>query len=118
VIGDWTAQFGYDVGRTLLANREFTAVFCGNDQMALGFLHACRDAGFDVPRDLSVVGFDDSPEAEHFAPGLTTVRQNFVEIGNRAIALLLSELNGASASDTEPIAPELVIRDSTAIASS
>jgi DNA-binding LacI/PurR family transcriptional regulator len=113
VIGDWTAQFGYDVGRTLLAGRQFTAVFCGNDQMALGFLHACRDAGIAVPDELSVVGFDDSPEAAHFAPGLTTVRQNFVEIGNRAIELLLSELGGATVLDSGPIAPELVVRAST-----
>jgi DNA-binding LacI/PurR family transcriptional regulator len=113
IVGDWTAEFGYRAGRELLATRNFTAVFCGNDQMALGFLHACRDAGVDVPDQLSVVGFDDTPEAEHFAPALTTVRQNFVEIGNRAIALLLAELGGETNLDHEPIAPELIVRAST-----
>ena len=113
VVGDWTAEFGYRAGRELLAARDFTAVFCGNDQMALGFLHACRDAGVDVPRELSVVGFDDTPESAHFAPALTTVRQNFVEIGNRAIALLLAELGGESTLDSDPIAPELIVRAST-----
>jgi DNA-binding LacI/PurR family transcriptional regulator len=113
VVGDWTAEFGYRAGRELLVRRDFTAVFCGNDQMALGFLHACREAGVDVPGELSVVGFDDTPESAHFAPALTTVRQNFVEIGNRAIALLLAELGGATALDHDPIAPELIVRAST-----
>jgi DNA-binding LacI/PurR family transcriptional regulator len=113
LVGDWTAEFGFQTGRELLARRDFTAVFCGNDQMALGFLHACRDAGIDVPGHVSVVGFDDTPESAHFAPALTTVRQNFVEIGNRAIALLLAELGGETRLDREPIAPELIVRAST-----
>jgi DNA-binding LacI/PurR family transcriptional regulator len=113
VVGDWTAEFGYRAGRELLSHRDFTAVFCGNDQMALGLLHACREAGISVPDQISVVGFDDTPESAHFAPALTTVRQNFVEIGNRAISLLLAELRGATRLDHEPIAPELVIRSST-----
>jgi DNA-binding LacI/PurR family transcriptional regulator len=113
VVGDWTAEFGYQSGRALLADRDFTAVFCGNDQMALGFLHACREAGVDVPGKVSVVGFDDTPESAHFAPALTTIRQNFVEIGNRAIALLLAELDGRATIDHDPIAPELVVRAST-----
>jgi DNA-binding LacI/PurR family transcriptional regulator len=114
VVGDWTAEFGYRVGSELLAGRGFTAVFCSNDQMALGLLHACRDAGVDVPGELSVVGFDDTPESAHFAPALTTVRQNFIEIGNRAIALLLAELDGAVDHESDPIAPELIVRSSTA----
>ncbi len=89
-------------------------MFCGNDQMALGLLHACRDAGVSVPGQVSVVGFDDTPESLHFAPALTTVRQNFIEIGNRAIALLLAELSGDTDLDHAPIAPELVVRESTA----
>jgi DNA-binding LacI/PurR family transcriptional regulator len=69
-----------------------------------------------VPRDVSVVGFDDSPESAHFLPALTTVRQDFVEIGRRAVALLLAELRGEESLDFAPIAPELVIRASTAAA--
>ena len=107
ILGDWTAHFGYYAGLELLRFRDFTALFAGNDQMALGFMHACWDSGLDVPGDVSVVGFDDIPEAAHFYPPLTTVRQNFAEIGRRAVSLLLSQLQGAHV-DYDPIVPELV----------
>jgi DNA-binding LacI/PurR family transcriptional regulator len=113
VLGDWSAESGYAAGRALLRSRDFTAVFAGNDQMALGFVHACHDLGLDVPGDVSVVGFDDIPEAAHFAPPLTTVRQDFAEIGRRAISLLLAELDGAPAHGNAQVAPELVVRRST-----
>jgi DNA-binding LacI/PurR family transcriptional regulator len=113
ILGDWTAHFGYYAGLELLRFRDFTALFASNDQMALGFIHACWDSGLDVPGDISVVGFDDIPEAAHFYPPLTTIRQNFSEIGRRAISLLLAELQGSSPSH-ERIAPELVVRRSTA----
>jgi DNA-binding LacI/PurR family transcriptional regulator len=114
IVGDWTAEFGYLAGVELLHARDFTAVFCGNDQMALGFMHACRDAGVRVPEDVSVVGFDDTPESAHFAPALTTVRQDFAEMGRRAVELLLAELSGEEELDHASIAPELVIRASSA----
>jgi DNA-binding LacI/PurR family transcriptional regulator len=117
IVGDWTADFGYAAGSELLRTRDFSAVFCGNDQMALGLLHACREAGLRVPEDLSVVGFDDIPESLHFSPALTTVRQNFVELGRRAIGLLLAELHGDSELDHAPVAPELIVRASTAVLS-
>nr|WP_286278956.1 LacI family DNA-binding transcriptional regulator [Naasia aerilata] len=94
ILGDWTADFGYRAGKELLRFRDFTAVFSSNDQMALGFLHAVRDAGLDCPGDISIVGFDDIPEAAHFAPPLTTVRQDFPELGRRCVALLLGQLEG------------------------
>ncbi len=113
ILGDWSASFGYYAGLELLRMRDFTAVFAANDQMALGFIHACRDFGLDVPGDVSVVGFDDVPEAAHFAPPLTTVRQDFAEIGRRAIDILLAELEGTG-SDHALVSPVLVIRRSTA----
>jgi len=114
ILGDWSAHFGYYAGLELLKFRDFTAVFAGNDQMALGFIHACRDLGIDVPGDISVVGFDDIPEAAHFYPPLTTVRQDFAEVGRRAVAFLLSELDGSEHSTDAAIPPELVLRSSTA----
>lgn len=113
ILGDWTASFGYYAGLELLRFRDFTAVFASNDQMALGFMHACREVGLEIPRDISVVGFDDIPEAAHFAPPLTTIRQNFGEIGRRAVSQLLGALQGESL-EHEQIRPELMLRQSTA----
>lgn len=112
IIGDWSAHFGYYAGLELLRYRDFTAVFASNDQMALGFMHACRDLDIDIPGEISVVGFDDIPEAAHFFPPLTTVRQSFTEIGRRAISLLLAELRGDTRLEHGQIMPELVVRDS------
>jgi DNA-binding LacI/PurR family transcriptional regulator len=114
ILGDWSAHFGYYAGLELLRFRDFTAVFAGNDQMALGFMHACRELGLDVPGDISIVGFDDIPEAAHFLPPLTTVRQDFAEIGRRAVGLLLAELGGGTGQNHGQIAPELIVRRSTA----
>ncbi|GAA1697847.1 LacI family DNA-binding transcriptional regulator [Microbacterium sediminicola] len=110
ILGDWTAEFGYYAGRELLRVRDFTAVFASNDQMALGLLHAIRDEGLSVPRDLSIVGFDDIPESAHFWPPLTTVRQDFPELGRRCVELLL---DGASPTTETTIVPTLVVRAST-----
>lgn len=110
ILGDWTADFGYFAGRELARVRDFSAVFASNDQMALGLLHAFRDSGIDVPGDVSVIGFDDIPEAAHFWPPLTTVRQDFAELGRRAVAFLLGELD---AEGSRAIAPQLIVRAST-----
>ncbi len=114
ILGDWSASFGYYAGIELLRLPDFTAVFAGNDQMALGFLHACREMGVRVPADVSVVGFDDVPEAAHYAPPLTTVRQDFAELGRRAIEMLLGAIKTGRPGEPIVIAPELKVRDSTA----
>ncbi|WP_159501662.1 LacI family DNA-binding transcriptional regulator [Microbacterium sp. 18062] len=112
ILGDWTAEFGYYAGRELLQVRDFTAVFSSNDQMALGLIHAVRDEGLDVPGDVSIVGFDDIPEAAHFWPPLTTVRQDFAELGRRCVDLLLGPAEGIEPAPGT-IVPELVVRGST-----
>ncbi|MGN9762439.1 LacI family DNA-binding transcriptional regulator [Streptomyces sp. SD31] len=94
LIGDWSAGSGYELGRQLARRPDVTAVFAANDQMALGLLHALHDAGRSVPDDVSVVGYDDIPEAAHFLPPLTTVRTDFAEIGTRSLRLLLDRLDG------------------------
>ena len=94
--GDWTANAGYELGKALATGkRNFTAIFVANDQMAIGILHAFHDAKISIPGQVSIVGFDDLPEAAHIEPPLTTVRQDFNEVGKRAVALLLDELSGA-----------------------
>lgn len=109
ILGDWTAEFGYYAGRELLGVRDFTAIFSSNDQMALGLLHAIRDEGLEVPRDVSIVGFDDIPEAAHFWPPLTTVRQDFAELGRRCVDVLL----GPTDAEATSLVPELVVRSSS-----
>ncbi|MDP3893163.1 LacI family DNA-binding transcriptional regulator, partial [Nocardioides sp.] len=86
--GDWTARSGYEAGVEIAGRPEVTAVFAGNDQMALGVLRAVFEAGRRVPEHISVVGFDDNPEAAYLIPPLTTVRQDFTAVGVRAIEVL------------------------------
>jgi DNA-binding LacI/PurR family transcriptional regulator len=113
--GDWSASAGYELGRTLAQDRSVTAVFCANDPMALGLLRALHEAGRDVPGDVSVVGFDDVPEAPFFTPPLTTVRQDFLELGRSGFDLLIAEIGrGTRSSSRVTVEPELVVRASTA----
>ncbi|MFC7484464.1 substrate-binding domain-containing protein [Luedemannella flava] len=118
--GDWSSRSGYELGRVLARDPDLTAVFCANDQMALGLVRALHEAGRRVPHDVSVVGFDDVPEAEYYLPPLTTVRQDFVGLGRQSLDHLLAQVE-ARDSGAEPagarlptlIAPELVVRAST-----
>ncbi|MER6714842.1 MULTISPECIES: LacI family DNA-binding transcriptional regulator [unclassified Streptomyces] len=94
LVGDWGADSGYELGRRLARRPEVTAVFASNDQMALGLLHALHESGRSVPGEVSVVGYDDIPEAAHLLPPLTTVRADFAEIGTRSLRLLLDRIDG------------------------
>ncbi|MFD8597180.1 LacI family DNA-binding transcriptional regulator [Kitasatospora sp. NPDC059646] len=112
--GDWSARSGYEAGQRIAALADVTAVFCANDHMALGLLRALHEAGRSVPEDISVVGFDDIPEAAYFIPPLTTVRQDFGELGRRALELLVAELGGTTRPTARVrITPEMVLRHST-----
>jgi DNA-binding LacI/PurR family transcriptional regulator len=113
LVGDWSARSGHELGREL--GDDVTAVFVANDQMALGVLRSLHEAGRRIPADISVVGFDDIPEAEYFTPPLTTVRQNFNEMGRRSLLLLLEQIeSGTRAPARETVPPELIVRASTA----
>ncbi|MEV4111300.1 LacI family DNA-binding transcriptional regulator [Nonomuraea sp. NPDC049695] len=112
--GDWSSRSGYQLGQGLAQDPEVTAVFVANDQMALGVLRALREAGRRVPEDVSVAGFDDIPESAYFWPPLTTVRQNFGEVGRHAFHLLLDRMAGAEPDRRRLVEPELVVRESTA----
>ena len=112
--GDWTAASGYAAGLVLADRPDVTAVFVANDHMAVGVLRALRDRGRDVPRDVSVVGFDDAPESEFALVPLTTVRQDFGAIARVAIAELVDAMSGRpSPSRTTYLPVELVVRSST-----
>jgi DNA-binding LacI/PurR family transcriptional regulator len=113
--GDWSARSGYELGKRLMTVRDVTAVFAANDQMALGLLRAVYETGRQVPRDLSIVGFDDIPEAQYFTPPLTTVRQDFNEMGRQSLLLLLDQITATTRqSERVVVEPELRIRESTA----
>jgi DNA-binding LacI/PurR family transcriptional regulator len=114
VEGDWSAGSGYAIGRRLASGLTATAIFVGNDQMALGLLRAFTEAGVRVPDDVSVVGFDDQPEAGYFTPPLTTVRQDFEELGRRCMDIMLKEIESGAAVSSTVVKPELVLRASTA----
>src|SRR4051812_25392828 len=92
LVGDWSARSGHDLAARLAADPEVTAIFVANDQMALGALRALHEAARRIPQDISVVGFDDIPEAPYFTPPLTTVRQDFDEMGRRGLRLLLERI--------------------------
>ena len=116
--GDWGAESGYRIGLAFDAAAH-TAVFVANDQMALGFIRALHERGISVPGDVSVVGFDDQPEAAYFLPPLTTIRQDYRSMGSYCIDLLLQQIPGSGSGSAATSAaavpvPELVVRGSTA----
>jgi DNA-binding LacI/PurR family transcriptional regulator len=123
LLGDWSARSGYEAGRHLAEDRTVTAVFCANDHMALGVLQALHERGRRVPQEVSVMGFDDIPEAAYLTPSLTTVRQDFGELGRRGLELLLGRIREVSQRPDEArrshtqaaavVAPEIVLRSST-----
>ena len=113
VVGDWTADSGFAIARDEIDPANFTAIFCANDQMALGVLHGLSVRGVSVPEDVSIVGFDDLPEARHFRPALTTVRQDFETLGQRAVSALISAIEGGQPPARTMIEPELIVREST-----
>lgn len=113
--GDWSADFGHYVGKEIARRQDFTAVFAANDLMAIGVIHGFRDAGLEVPRDVSVVGFDDIPVAAHVWPPLTTIHIDFSALGSSAISRLLAEMHATVAGELVGAAPELVVRESTAM---
>ncbi|WP_429460215.1 LacI family DNA-binding transcriptional regulator [Microbacterium sp. ZKA21] len=114
LVGDWSADSGYQAGVRLREEPDVTAVFAANDQMAIGVLRAFREIGRDVPGDVSIVGFDGLPDAAQLWPPLTTVQQHPERVGAAAVDLLLAELDGESMTSMPLIGTELIIRESTA----
>jgi DNA-binding LacI/PurR family transcriptional regulator len=114
VTGDWSPRAGYEACQRVLDELpSVTAVFVANDQMAMGALRALAEAGRAVPDDVSIVGFDDIPEASFAQPPLTTIRQDFAALGREAVRLVV----GAIADEAPPttlVPPRLVVRESTA----
>lgn len=112
-VGDWTAGSGHEIGRRLARRDDVTAVFASNDQMALGVVRAMHEAGRAVPGELSVVGFDDVPDAANYWPPLTTVRQRFDRLGEIAVRALIAEIEGKEVHDRTLVPTELIVRASS-----
>ncbi len=111
--GNWTAASGHRLAAEVLADDRATAMLAGNDEMALGVILAAHATGRRIPDDLAVVGFDNRPDAAYYSPPLTTVDQHFTTLGDRAIALAGSLLDGTAPQAPETITPELIIRSSS-----
>src|ERR1700722_7717600 len=109
-------QPGYEATRELLRkSRGFTALFAFNDLAAIGAIRAIDEAGLRVPDDISVIGFDDIPNAAYARPSLTTVRQPLLEMGEIAARTLLEQIEKRSEYVPEiAVEPKLVVRESTA----
>ncbi|MFC2473092.1 MAG: substrate-binding domain-containing protein, partial [Actinomyces sp.] len=116
VAGGWEAAAGYEAGLRLAADPEVTAVFCANDELALGLIRAMHEQGRRVPVDVSVVGFDGLDVGEYTFPPLTTVRQDFRRHGSEMVSLVLEQAgSGTRDGDRSVIIPtELLVRGSTA----
>lgn len=110
--GDWSARSGYEIGSSEQIS-DGCAVFVANDQMSIGLMSALRHRGLEVPRDVSIVGFDDIPEAAYLYPPLTTVRQDFAALGQLMMHKVLVSLeeDGEPTVDT-PIPAQLIERES------
>ncbi len=117
--GYFTYRSGLAAGERLLArDQPPTAIFASNDDMAAAVVNIAHRRGLDVPRDLSVVGFDDTAPATTIWPELTTIRQPVAEMAQAAIELLMNELRGGTSADgrkPERVLPHtLIVRDSAA----
>ncbi|PRB13119.1 LacI family DNA-binding transcriptional regulator [Microbacterium sp. MYb62] len=112
VRGDWSADSGFAAGEALTVA---SAVFCANDQMALGLMRALAESGRRVPEDVGVIGFDDMPDAANYRPPLTTIRQDFAALAHRAVSALVGAIEGAPEIGEPAVIPtSLVERASTA----
>jgi len=112
--GDWSSDSGFDLASDPAPWEGVTAAFVANDQMALGVIHGLRSRGVRVPEDVSVVGFDDVPDAGHFWPPLTTVRQDYDALGRLGVERLMDLLSGSEAGRSDVVEPRLIVRRSTA----
>jgi len=114
--GNYQPEDGERAARRLMSLRSRpTAVFCFSDEMAMGCMHALRELGFDVPHDVSVMGFDGVPLSRYTAPPLTTIAQPAEEIGAACARILLGLIEGEKPDCLETFLPhELVVRGSTA----
>lgn len=103
--GDFTQDSGYEVSKRILGEAAYDAIFCANDQMALGAILYCRESGIEVPGDVAVTGFDDTFFSQHLIPSLTTVRQPMHDIGAAAMETVIQLLERKTTREHKIILP-------------
>lgn len=114
VEGDWSPKSGYLATKEILKDKSMTAIFSANDDMALGAYRAINELGFSIPDRISLVGFDDVPASAFLSPGLTSIRQDFDQVGHVALGLLMKMIRGERPRARKIlVAPELIERQST-----
>ncbi|MEY3889310.1 MAG: hypothetical protein RLZZ90_191 [Actinomycetota bacterium] len=115
ISADWLIETGYKIGLELdLDATKTTAIVAANDHLALGLMKAFKERSIAVPDRVSIVGFDDIPEAPFLDPALTTLRPDFEQLGKLAVGLILGSVSQSEAVDNQTLYPELIIRNSTA----
>lgn len=113
--GDWSRPTGYTLAQQLLAQDAPTAIIASNDLMAFGVMDAIKEAALRIGEDISVIGFDDIPEASTHTPPLTTIRQPMETMGAAAIELLIDLIEGQPPSSVREFPTELIVRQSTGV---
>jgi LacI family transcriptional regulator len=115
--GKFTEAGGAEAAERILARHpDTTAIFAGNDKMAIGAMHYLSRKGVRVPQDVSVVGFDDMQQAAFINPSLTTVHLPLYQVGALACERLIERVHGKVERVAERLPSHLVVRDSTAMA--
>jgi len=115
--GSFTENSGYDavINYLEINNKPPEAIFSSNDEMAVGAIFALRDKGYNVPKDVAVVGFDNLVVSSYITPALTTVKRPMYEMGLLSTHTLFNMLNGGEVNRSVTLSTELVIRDSSGI---
>jgi DNA-binding LacI/PurR family transcriptional regulator len=109
----WDPERAYEIAFEVAERQDITAVLCGNDELAMGFMRGLHEAGRRVPDEISVVGFDGHPLGRYLTPALTTVQQDFADLGRRAFELLGEVLETGHTAKTSSSVASLVVRESS-----
>ncbi|WP_395242687.1 substrate-binding domain-containing protein [Agromyces sp. MMS24-K17] len=111
---EYSPTSGYDAAQRLVDDPDVTAILCGNDEVAIGVARAYQERGRRIPDEVSIIGFDDQPFAQMWSPALTTVAQDFTDLGRRTFGQLEAWLATGERPGDSTARPRLVIRESSA----
>ena len=111
---EWSAEGGFAAAQELLKSKvPFTAVLAANDQIALGLMEAFWQKGIEIPRGMSIIGFDNMPESGFFRPPLTTINHDFNVLGATSLQIVAAAISNPDLPPSHhKIAPQLIIRES------